>query len=56
MITSHFRGHKIFYKNKVWYYADNGEKSGFQNIRPCNKCGKVSAIKTPWLRNCSNNR
>lgn len=38
MITSHKRGHEIFYKNKKWYYSD--DKSLADYDRPCIRCGR----------------
>lgn len=36
MITSYSRGHKIYFKNKEWHYADTDEICNYD--RPCKKC------------------
>lgn len=38
MITSHLRGHEIYYKNGDWYYLDDDTIA--DDSRPCKKCGK----------------
>ena len=39
--TSYFRGYEIIYVNGEWRYKDTGEVSGFDNVRPCKKCGRT---------------
>lgn len=40
MITSHYRGHKIYYDGYIWRYCDNN-KSTTEEERPCARCGKM---------------
>ena len=40
MITSHYRGHKIYYDGYIWRYCDNN-KSIIEEERPCARCGKM---------------
>ena len=37
MVTTSYRGHKIFFGNKKWRYMDNIEP--LDPKRPCKKCG-----------------
>lgn len=41
MVTSHCRGHKVYYDSKVWRYCDN-DKPITEEERPCAKCGRMS--------------
>jgi len=38
MITTHSRGHKIYYDGSVWRYLDNDRI--YDDSRPCKYCGK----------------
>ena len=41
MMTTHFRGHKVYFDNKInqWRYVDNNEIADYE--RPCVRCGKM---------------
>ena len=43
MITSHSRGHEIYYDGSTWRYSDNNEIDS--NTRPCKRCGKPPTIE-----------
>ncbi len=43
MITSHQRGHVIYFKNSQWFYLDNNEPA--QKERPCKRCGHMPTIE-----------
>lgn len=36
MVISYSRGHKIYFKNGKWFYADNNEE--YKDQRPCARC------------------
>ncbi len=38
MITSHSRGHEIYYDNITWRYKDNNQIC--DDSRPCKRCGR----------------
>jgi len=40
MITSHYRGHKIYYDGYIWRYCDNNKLTA-EEERPCARCGKM---------------
>ena len=44
VVASKLRGHKIFNKNDVWYYADTGELTA-GNKRPCGHCGEDNTVE-----------
>jgi hypothetical protein len=39
MVTTHLRGHPIFWDNSAWRYADT--KDPIDDHRPCARCGRV---------------
>lgn len=39
MVTSHSRGHEIYYDGKDWRYVDNNET--LNEMRPCKRCGRT---------------
>jgi hypothetical protein len=39
MVTSHSRGHKIYFDGYYWRYLDNGQIVADE--RPCIRCGKI---------------
>ena len=43
MITSHSRGHLIYFDGENWRYKDNKEIN--EDKRPCKKCGRMPTIE-----------
>ena len=39
MVTSHSRGHKIYYDGNNWRYVDNNKI--LDEMRPCKRCGRI---------------
>ena len=43
MITSHSRGHEIYYDGEYWRYVDSGEIDN--DNRVCKRCGRKPTVE-----------
>lgn len=43
MVTSHARGHDIYFDGNNWKYRDTN--TIFDDSRPCKKCGKMPTVE-----------